>query len=1252
MGPASVVLWGPPPSWGLRGLRIIEVLPTCGVLVTVSDLGLVLWQLPTGTEVQGCAAATGTATAAGLRPYSLLLPPADLAPGRSSRAATISAVAECAPGADGAACIATVSTSGSVCVWHVSTGKCLKAGSGVIRFVATCVRTLPDRRYVLCAGQACDIELVDLQQMVVVQRLTGHSNWVEALVLQRSSSVPASSVPAHGQSSVSMSAFAVSVCRHGVMRFWDILHGGADDGYTVVRNASQRSHVLLPESDNERGAVRVVGLDVASNGNALLVVTRECARMFKCDDPSDPGALRCMGSFALRDSAAASPQRLAGGSFCCGNQPPWRIVLWTFDGQSALLEPCTNEAGVPVYTGDTAAGRSLLVISDVSAVARCELPLAVERDALYGGDVQTSASQGGRLLASASASGTVAVWAVAEFDWNSASRCTMWALGAVEDGWLEPSVSMEAGEEETVTAAGTVRGGRSNRQVTTSAVFAEEAWPLLTARGYSDGGVCVCQLPSDPDPIELYLHSAAVTEVQLVAQCTPSRLLLLSCSRDGSVCIFDVAQRAIISRSRDHSGAVVALHLPPLFSREDSTLPATRIFGSHLCSVGEDCCVCVHTLSADVACGVGCVHTLGGHLSPIIGVYWSSDDDSLFVRCMDGTLSIWLLQSGILERRLSPVNAAAVLEQIACNQQTAAAHTGQPGLLGPSLAPSSAVSASRQATVQSGTGVHGMLLPLHVLEFDVLMLVASIQSCKAVGPWWTSLPQQFAAALSYLYPWGLDSSLDKHLQSTLGLQAPASAAGLAVHGAATAFTAMFPAACGLASPMHRAVHLASSPALSLAILSAALLDVPGHQQFHDELIPLYMRKVLQQGDGAIAATEKLLVHCIRYWLHPLAETRCAAKGLFGEVVANLPQMQRRQLARHLSSSAQQTCVRFKRIMAREATFDQWSESASKCYSFFCLGQLAVYDASAIGAEDSRLLADELVTLALWRTSSDPDDPLWGWRNHAAQVLGDGFAVWRPHIPEPALLMRRLLQASFPSIAGQNEHNRNCALNALHQIGQLETGMFLEAVRVEALAQQGNAHAYEANIAALTELTKMIRRHPAVFLSSLDELASLVVSTLAPAVPELRRSCSQACKAVIGAMVRVYPMVSLHMATQRLAVGLAASCVVAIFDLNVSKRLLQLRGHTGPVSAVSFGLDPRGLHVASYSAVEGSIRCWHPSAGNGHCLCAVDTTFDETDHWGGVRMQWTSETSFDIVDAKGHGRVLQTVDLPERSSRDN
>lgn len=751
--------------------------------------------------------------------------------------------------------------------------------------------------------------------------------------------------------------------------------------------------------------------------------------------------------------------------------------------------------------------------------------------------------------------------------------------------------------------------------------------------------------------------------MKLISQKSLSRLLLLSCSRDGTLCFWDVGKRTLLATSRHHRGGITSLHMPPSSAR-GAVLPAVRALGPHVCSVGEDNCVCVHSLG-NHGSDIRCIHVFGGHPSAVTGVYWGSDDDSLVVQTIDGGLSIWLLETGLLERRLPSSVAVDVLDrithdQLQDNEMLVTQSTGS--TLHRSLSRScetlSVQESCRQPVRQAVLKSRGFLRrenrtassgvpPLHVLEFDLLLLVEDIYEAKAGSQsWWNSLPSHFAAAVSFLYPWGIDPELDSHLAG-LQLAPPSVSIGLAVHGDGSAFTALFPSACALGSSMRRAVHLASSPALSLVILSAALLDAPGHSKFHERLIQLYVRRVLQQGDGAVAATEKLLVHFMRHWLHPSKEIRLAARGLFHEVVSCLEQPQRRQLARHLSVEVPQTCTRFKRMMAGEATFDQWSESMSKCFSFFCLSHLAVLDASAIAVSDSAALTQQIVKLTRWR-GGQPGDSVWLWRDHAAEVLGEGFVLWAPNIADPGSLVRDLFQSCYSVAAGAQKTSSTANVSeALVNIAALEPRLVLQLLSDEALSTSGDAvpgmAPFASNVAALNLLNQIVVTNSAALRNVLDEIARIVVSTMSPALPQLRKSCLEAVKRTIAAMTEAYPMVSFHKATQRLAVGLASSSI-AIYDLNSARRLLTLRGHSSAVSAVSFGLD--GLFVASYAAGEGTARCWHPKALNGHCHREFRIEFAER-AWNVVRLSWTSSSGFQLVDSSLEGTkdALQEFDVP-------
>lgn len=503
---APCVLWGSPPT--LPNVHLVEVMPECGVLATASDAGVVLWKLPQGSEGE---AATGTAQhELEMRPYALLFPPnlrsrqdraiggggavGTSGAGTTSSSDVVTALAGCAASPNEPTCIATAAASGAICVWQVSTGRCLRSSPDVVDFAATCMQTLPDRRYVLCAGQACDLALVDLQQMAVAHRLQGHQNWVERVTVQRATLEA-------GVPGVSMSAFAVSVCRDGALRFWDLEHervraasgmdGPSAGRYKAVRNAASRSAVVLSSEAERDESVRVSSLHLSSDCGALLVVTASRARLFSCDS-ADPSNLHCIGSFALPGSAA-----LAGGSILCGSKEPWRVALWTDDGLAAvyvpsseLSEPDMTALGSSRSNGAVNSGQGV----EIQPFVRCTLPRTAGNVVTLRSAVRTSASAGGTLLASAWATGRVVVWHIAEFAWavpnegtpddRLSDGCHAWATGAVEDGWrgshpsavsIEPHRSIDA----------------PRREVSAAAIAAEsKEWPLFSVRGYTDGAYC------------------------------------------------------------------------------------------------------------------------------------------------------------------------------------------------------------------------------------------------------------------------------------------------------------------------------------------------------------------------------------------------------------------------------------------------------------------------------------------------------------------------------------------------------------------------------------------------------------------------------------------------------------------------------------------------------------------------------------------------------------------------------------------
>jgi len=72
------------------------------------------------------------------------------------------------------------------------------------------------------------------------------------------------------------------------------------------------------------------------------------------------------------------------------------------------------------------------------------------------------------------------------------------------------------------------------------------------------------------------------------------------------------------------------------------------------------------------------------------------------------------------------------------------------------------------------------------------------------------------------------------------------------------------------------------------------------------------------------------------------------------------------------------------------------------------------------------------------------------------------------------------------------------------------------------------------------------------------------------------------------VVKTFPTVDFHMATQRLAVGTNEGAVV-MYDVKTAIRLYVLEGHTKPITACSFSTD--GRRLVTISLGESLVLVW-------------------------------------------------------------
>ncbi|KAL0268227.1 UNVERIFIED_CONTAM: hypothetical protein PYX00_010255 [Menopon gallinae] len=123
---------------------------------------------------------------------------------------------------------------------------------------------------------------------------------------------------------------------------------------------------------------------------------------------------------------------------------------------------------------------------------------------------------------------------------------------------------------------------------------------------------------------------------------------LLSGGSDFSVCLWDLSECVLIHRFCVQSGEIIKLLIPP----EECKM---RIRHS-ICSVASDHSVAILNLKE-----LKCIVLASRQLFPVVTINWRPLDDFIIIECFDGTVYIWEMETGHLDRVLHGVTAQEVI---------------------------------------------------------------------------------------------------------------------------------------------------------------------------------------------------------------------------------------------------------------------------------------------------------------------------------------------------------------------------------------------------------------------------------------------------------------------------------------------------------------------------------------------------------------------------------------------------------------
>jgi hypothetical protein len=145
---------------------------------------------------------------------------------------------------------------------------------------------------------------------------------------------------------------------------------------------------------------------------------------------------------------------------------------------------------------------------------------------------------------------------------------------------------------------------------------------------------------------------------------------LVSGGVDFAVCLWDLYSGTLIHRFCVHAGEITQLLVPP-----NSCSPRIQ---KCVCSVASD-----HSVTLLGLTERKCVVLASRHLFPVVTIKWRPLDDFMIVGCSDGTVYVWQMETGHLDRVLHGISAEEVL--YACDENPAASRSGDVGLANPAV---------------------------------------------------------------------------------------------------------------------------------------------------------------------------------------------------------------------------------------------------------------------------------------------------------------------------------------------------------------------------------------------------------------------------------------------------------------------------------------------------------------------------------------------------------------------------------------
>ncbi|EIW81457.1 hypothetical protein CONPUDRAFT_124586 [Coniophora puteana RWD-64-598 SS2] len=250
-----------------------------------------------------------------------------------------------------------------------------------------------------------------------------------------------------------------------------------------------------------------------------------------------------------------------------------------------------------------------------------------------------------------------------------------------------------------------------------------------------------------------------------------------------------------------------------------------------------------------------------------------------------------------------------------------------------------------------------------------------------------------------------------------------------------------------------------------------------------------------------------------------------------------------------------------------------------------LAALALFICGSIAVEKYSLLSAGALTDVAKSVTSYLYDEHSKHRLLAIDLAARGFHIWQHYVD--AMDMLRALCSLATShrkdtISAQNAGPM--ARSAVLQIASANTPLFMTTLTMDILSPKSAEH----RKSVLQIVAFLIRKRPMVLYANLPKLMEAVVKSLDPNASSSRDVVFDTATEILGHVVKTFPTVDFHGATQRLAVGTSEGAFI-MYDLKTSTQLYVLEGHKKRPTACSF--SPDGRRLVTVSLEEGVVLVW-------------------------------------------------------------